>query len=71
MGPTYDDTNKKQVSFHSSQGKIWRLGSKFLLVRFRIGMSCENNSSSICVAQLVWQTMQYILPGSTSFRNLV
>ena len=51
MGPTYDDTNKKQVSFHSSQGKIWRLGSKFLLVRFRIGMSHENNSFSVCIAQ--------------------
>ena len=51
MRPTYDYMNK-QASFHSRQGRIWRLGLKFLLVRFRIGMSCENNSSSVRIAQL-------------------
>ena len=51
MSPTYDYTNK-QASFHSRQGRIWRLGSKFLLVRFRIGMSRENKSSSVRIAQL-------------------
>ena len=50
MSPTYDYTNKQ--AFHSRQGRIWRLGSKFLLVRFRIGMSRENNSSSVHIAQL-------------------
>ena len=33
MSPTYDYMNK-QASFHSRQGRIWRLGLKFLLVRF-------------------------------------
>ena len=51
MSPTYDYTNK-QASFHSRQGRIWRLGLKFLLVHFRIGMASENNSSSVCIAQL-------------------
>ena len=51
MSPTYDYMNK-QASFHSRQGRIWRLGLKFLLVRFRIGMSRENNSSSVRIAQL-------------------
>ena len=51
MSPTYDYKNK-QASFHSWQGRIWRLSSKFLLVRFRIGMSRENNSSSVWIAQL-------------------
>ena len=51
MSPTYDYTNK-QASFHSRLGGIWRLDSKFMLVHFRTGMSCENNSSSVCIAQL-------------------
>ena len=42
----------KQASFHSRQGRIWRLGSKFLLVHFRIGKARENKSSSVCIAQL-------------------
>ena len=44
----------KQASFHSvsRQGRIWRLGSNFQLVRFRIDMSHENNSSSVQIAQL-------------------
>ena len=39
---------------HSTQGKVrsWRLGSKFLLVCFRMCMSRENNSFSVCIAQL-------------------
>ena len=51
MSPTYDYTNK-QASLHSRQGRIWRLGSKFLLVCFRIGMSHKKNSSSVRTAQL-------------------
>ena len=51
MSPTYDYVNKL-ASFHLRQGRIWRLGLKFLLVCFRIGMSCEKNSSSEGIAQL-------------------
>ena len=51
MSPTYGYTNKL-ASFHSRQGGTFRLGSKFLLVRFRTGMSRENNRSSVCIAQL-------------------
>ena len=51
MSPTYDYINK-QASFQSRQDRIWRLGSKFLLVRVRTGMFCENSSSSVCIAQL-------------------
>ena len=50
MSPTYDYTNK-QASLHSRQGRIWRLGSKFLLVRFRIGMS-RKKKQLLCTAQL-------------------
>ena len=52
MSPKYDYTNKKQASFYSRQSSVWRLSSKFLLVRFRIDMSHENNSSSVQIAQL-------------------
>ena len=52
MSPTYDYMDK-QASFHSRQGRLWRLVSKFLLVCFRTGMSHEKkNSSSVCIAQL-------------------
>ena len=70
MSPTYDYTNK-HASFHSRQGKIWRFGSMFLFVCFRIGMSHENNSSSVWIAQLslVNNAVAYALPRSTSFRN--
>ena len=51
MSPTYDCTNKP-ASFHSRQDGSWRLGSKFLVVRFRTGTSREKNSSSVRIAQL-------------------
>ena len=51
MSPTYEHMNK-QASFHSKWGSIWRLSSKFLLVRFRVSMAHENNSSSVRIAQL-------------------
>ena len=55
MSPTYDSMKKKQASFHSRQGRLWRLCSKFLLVCFTIGMFHEqphDNSSPVCIAQL-------------------
>ena len=50
MSSTYDYTNK-QASFHSRQGRIWRLSFKFLLVCFRIGISYEKYSSPVRTAQ--------------------
>ena len=54
MSPTYDDDYTNKLAGIIPVKAKWNLQTwlEVLLVSFRIGLSLENNSSSVCTAQL-------------------